>query len=285
MLATNIHKDLLLKVMKVADVYEFTVGKTGERPVDMVSVDGKKFKLTVPELTANFTTLQGKPIRMIRLTKNKHYLATKLQNTPCFAVKIPRGSNKQIEMPDGQVVEPGKVLVTHANHLVINGDYVDMSNGTVMTEAFFRKTCVLKEVSETFRKLLVSGGILKDENIKGTPIEVVKSTTATVAQSAPVTQPVQPEQPTLTVQTAPTPAAGVTLGQIINVVKAVGTDTIIGYTIVIDGQTIPLDIARTIQACHEGLISNATTVHNSVNNTYYLRGVGIRLEELPVDYM
>ena len=285
MLATNIHKDLLLKVMKVADVYEFTIGKTGDRPVDMVSVDGKKYKLTIDELTSSFTTLQGKPIRIIRLTKNKQYLATKLQSTPCYAVKVPKGSNKQIEMPDGHIVGPGKVIVVHANQLVVNGDTVDVSSGTVMTEAFFRKTCVLKEISETLRKLLVNNGVIKDENIK-----TVDTTEAIPAASSaqPIPQPVTQN----TIQPAPTTNvtqqvndANATLGQIVNVVKAVGTDNIIGYNVLINGQYIPLDVEHTIQACKEGLIGNATAVHNSSSNNYFLRGVGIKLEDLPVSYM
>lgn len=280
MLASRIHKDLLLKVMKVADVFEFTIAKTGDKPVDMVSVDGKKYKLTISELTGNFTTLQGKPIRIIRLNKNKQYLATKLQSTPCFAVKVPRGSNKQIEMPDGQVVGPGKVIVIHADKLVINGDFVDVSNGTVMTEAFFRKTCVLKEISETFKKQLVSKGVLKDENIATiTPdLTTAAPITETPVQTVqPVPQPVTPQPVT------PQPTPGVEGGKIVSVIKTTGSNSPVGYNVMIQGQVIPLDVANTMQACAEGLITNATVVSNA-NGTTFLRGIGIKLEELPVDY-
>lgn len=278
--ASSVHLDLLLKVMKVADVFEFTLTKTGERPVDMVSVDGKKYKLTTAELTANFTTLQGKPIKIISLTKNKQYLAAKLQSTPCYAVKVPRGSNKQIEMPDGQIVGPGKVIVINANQLVVNGDTADISTGTVMSEAFFRKTCVLKEISETLRKQLVAAGKLRDENI--TPMQTPTETVAPVSTpQTPVQTPIQPPVST----PAQSTASQAQLGQIVNVKKYAGTDEIAGYTVLINGEYLPFDVQNTIIACSEGLISNATAVTNSGTGKKFLRGVGIRLEDLPVEYV
>lgn len=282
MLATNINKELLLIVMKVADVYEFTISKTGDRPVDMVSVDGKKYKLTIQELISNFTTLQGKQIKVIRLTKNKQYLATKLQNTPCYAVKIPKGSNKQIEMPDGHIVGPGKVIVIHANKLIVNGDTVDISNGTVMTEAFFRKTCVLKEVSETFRRLLVNKGVLVDD---GTMSQTtIQAPTQVPVQSVdtPVQTPITPivQSPT---QYEPKKQE-VVLGKIVGVIKTPGTGITVGYTVFIENQLMQLDVEHTMQACDEGLIENATTVVNGNTGKKFLRGIGIRLEDLPISF-
>lgn len=280
MLATNINKNLLLKVMKVADVFEFTIAKTGDRPVDMVSVDGKKYKLTISELTDNFTTLQGKPIRIIRLNKNKQYVATKLQSTPCFAVKVPRGSNKHIDMPNGQVVGPGKVIVVHADKLVINGDYVDMSAGTIMTEAFFRKTCVLKEISEIFRQRLITGGIIVDDGqVSTTPTVEPVTTVNTEKPATQITE--QPtEQPVTHTEVQATSKA-----KIVSIIKQYGTDNVLFYNVYSNGEYVRLSVANTITACEEGLISNAAAVTNSKTGSKFLRGVGISLEDLPVDYV
>lgn len=279
MLATNINKELLLKVMKVADVYEFTIAKTGEKPVDMVSVEGKKYKLTIDELTRNFTTLQGKPIRIIRLTKNKQYLATKLQSTPCYAVKVPRNSTKHIDMPDGQVVGPGKVIVIHADKLIINGDTVDISAGTVMSESFFRKTCVLKEISEAFKKQLATKGILTDDTIK--PME---TPTNTAKSEEVVTEPAQVTQTTEEKPIQAQQSASATHGIIVSVIKNADMDVVIGYNVQLNGNIITLDVEHTLAACDEGLIGNATSVTNGATGKRFLRGIGVRLEDLPVVY-
>jgi hypothetical protein len=69
----------------------------------------------------------------------------------------------------------------------------------------------------------------------------------------------------------------------VSVIKTAGSNTPVGYNVMIQGQIIPLDVANAIQACTEGLITNATVVSNA-NGTTFLRGIGIKLEELPVDY-
>lgn len=280
MLATSINKELLLKVMKVADIYEFTITNAASKPVNLVSIDGTKYRLSKEELTANFTTLQGKPIRVIRMSKNKQYLAARLQSTPCFAVKIPKNSSKSIKMPDGQVVGPGKVIVVHQNQIAVNGDTVDISKGTIMTEAFFRKTCVLKEISDTLNKQLITSGVLKDENIKTTNPVPQPAQQPTQQPTQSVQQPTQPVQ-----QPTQQPVQSNSLGNVIEVCKYMGTNIVAGYKISINGEIMMLDVDRTMQACDEGLLGNITTVTNYTTGKKYLRGVGIKLEELPVSYV
>lgn len=292
MKASHINKNLLLKVMKVADIFEITITNVKEKPVIMLDASGKKYELTKSELVNNFTNLQGRKLRLISMKNNKPYLVAKLINLPCYAVKIPRGSDKQIELDDGRIVGAGKVIIVNENDLQINDGFIDINNGTVMSEALFRKTCILKEISIPLQQRLVKASLLKNStaNKKDMSIEQlvdkpVTDKTVTDKTAIDKTATDKPAMNTETSITSETTSKGSSEARIIKIFKQKGTDVVVAYAIQASDKVYTLYLEQAIIACEQHLISNATAVTNSGTGKKYLRGIGIKLEELPVEYI
>lgn len=302
--ATHINNKLLLKVMKVADIFEVKLSKTSTNPVSLVSVDGKKYDITKDQLVSNFTTLRGKRLSILSMKASQTYLVARLTNTPCFAVKIPKGSDKTIVMPNGHVVKAGKVIVIPSNKLVLDQEYSDVSNGTIMSEKMFRKTCVLVELSPELMERLKAADAFdnavaktaEQPNIK--PTEPKKTNDSWDSwEDDTKTQPAQTAQPV-----QPTPAASwdswedenkpqpkqptqknMVSGDIIKVIKNQMTNETVAYVILAAGKVYTLAPNQVISLADMGAIGNAAAVTNN-NGTTYLRGIGCSLDALPVEF-
>lgn len=287
---SHIHKALLLNVMKVADIFEIKIHNTKtDRPVEMLTFNGDKYLITKQELVDNFTDLQGKKLSMLSLKNNKSYLVAKLQSTPCFAVKVPKKSDKQIQTADGTMLGPGKVIVIHANKVIIDGDYADVSQGTVISEALFRKTCVLKEVSDEFRERLITSGVITDNDTMQTAGPIT---------SAPIVPPVsqnntfgeQPQRPLSSInleetQLEKSSAAVAQSVTVLKIIYYIGTTDVAGYLVNMNGQEYTITPEQLYNCCNDHIVTNVTTVTNHETGKQHLRGVGIKLEDLPIDYV
>ena len=278
---------LLLEVTEIATVYSARVAKSKDL-ITLTATSGATKNMTKAEFAAKkFCSINGKEIRLLTMKSGIDYMVYHIVNSNSFAIKVPRGNKSIIHLANGTDLTAGKALVIPMQKVVKNDDGTyDLSAGHVMSEAIFRKTCILRAVSN---ELLAQ--------IQNKPVEeVAQATTPIAAQPTTTTQPVTPpaqkvtpptqqptpvaEQPTATTQ--PKPAHKVNKGQITYIIKDRRNNTL-GYRVVTDkGAQYTLGESQVMNLCEQGAISNATVVHNNTTGKRYLRGVNCSLDDIPI---
>lgn len=276
--ASRIPAALLLEVTEIATVYSAKVAKSKDL-VMLTSTSGTTKNLTKAEFVAQkFCTISGKEVRLISMKADVEYIVYHIVNRHSFAVKIPRGNKSvlHLENESNTDMTAGKVLVVDESKLIMNEDGTfNLTSGHVMSEAIFRKTCILRSVS---KELLAQ--------IQNKPIEEIEQPDKSFTNlRQPVEQPTQQpiQQPQSTAQSVTTQPAQEETKAVRGRVVALGkdrADRLVCYFVYANESMYQYTPEQLMELCEQNLIANATVVHE--RGKRYLRGVGCRLEELRI---
>lgn len=285
---------LLLEVTEIATVYSAKLMK-GKDVVTLTSTSGTTKNITKAEFIAQrFCNINGKEIRLISMKSNTDYMVYHILNRHCFAVKIPRGNKCVIHLANGMDLTMGKTLVIEDKRIVRNEDNTfDLSAGHVMSEAIFRKTCILRSVSPELLAQIQNRPVAEIEQQSAAeqiPFEPISYTPTQQAQPAQQTQPMQATPITHMapgVQQPMKPQAQQKQATVKGVVLAQGKDelnNLICYFVSFGNSGVyRFTEKELISFCDKGLIENATAVRTSTST--FLRGINCSLSELPVRYV
>lgn len=270
--ASQIPSSLLLEVTEVATVYSAKLAKNKDL-IMLTATSGSTKNMTKAEFVAQkFCTISGKEVRLISMKAGIEYIVYHIVNRHSFAVKVPRGNKTIIHVTENFDLTSGKVLVVDEAKLVQNEDGTfDMSAGRIMSEAIFRKTCILRAVS---KELLAQ--------IQNKPIEEMPDSTIQIPAQRPIETTQQPVQAPNTISQQPLQTEE-TQKPIKGRVFSLGKDranNLVCYFVLVDDTVYQYTPEQLMELCEQNLIANATVVHE--RGKRYLRGVGCRLDELRI---
>ena len=283
----RIPKQIVDNVVQVSEVYQVQLVKSqvsNRKDVRVTDINGVTAEITRTDLVKNLLTLEGKPIRLIKLKYNKKYTMMRIIKTDCMAVRVPRECRSEFIRPNGAKVPHGVVLVMQAKDVKQDGDYLDMSNAKEIKDFLFRKLFSVAKLSSGISERLrlavkssytVDSNALKDNKVDmSDKIEQVKA-----IEQAPVTPKThvdavkKPEQDK--VDRRPRVVASV----------VDNNGNCIGYRIVsYDGSSSgAYTMAEVANLAREGKLMNVKFVQSAGKS--YLAGIGCSLKELPVEPM
>lgn len=270
--ASQIPSSLLLEVTEVATVYSAKLAKNKDL-IMLTATSGSTKNMTKAEFVAQkFCTISGKEVRLISMKAGIEYIVYHIVNRHSFAVKVPRGNKTIIHVTENSDLTSGKVLVVDETKLVQNEDGTfDMSAGRIMSEAIFRKTCILRAVS---KELLAQ--------IQNKPIEEMPDSTIQIPAQRPIETTQQSVQAPNIISQQPLQTEE-TQKPIKGRVFSLGKDranNLVCYFVLVDDTVYQYTPEQLMELCEQNLIANATVVHE--RGKRYLRGVGCRLEELRI---
>lgn len=269
-------------VVQVSEVYQVKLVKTqanNKKDVRITNMDGKVGEMTRSQLVENLLTLEGKPIRMIRLKYNKNYTMMRISKTDCVAVRIPKECESQFIRPDGSKVPHGTVLVVPAANVQKDGSYIDMTGAREIKDALFKKLFSVTKLSSGIseRLKIAVAGNKTDVNKavsnagktdKGRDIEAARNNVQ--PQVKPVSKPVETKKPE--------PAKAKAVASLVD-----PTGACVGYRIATpDGRSAAYSVMEVAQLAKEGKLDNVKYVQSD-NSKSYIAGVGCSLKELPVE--
>lgn len=273
--ASQIPSSLLLEVTEVATVYSAKLAKNKDL-IMLTATSGSTKNMTKAEFVAQkFCTISGKEVRLISMKAGIEYIVYHIVNRHSFAVKVPRGNKTIIHVTENSDLTSGKVLVVDEAKLVQNEDGTfDISAGRIMSEAIFRKTCILRAVS---KELLAQ---IQNRPVEEMPEETMQIPTQNTAETAqtPVQTPVQTPN-TDSQQTQQAELQKAIKGRVFSIGKD-RADNLVCYFVLVNDAVYQYTPEQLMELCEQNLIANATVVHE--RGKRYLRGVGCRLEELSI---
>lgn len=272
--ANSVPIDLILKVTRVADVFQIKLIRRKENPVELLSSSGESCKIDKITLINNFTDINGKRLSLLSMRYNKPYVVCKMLNLPSYAVKLPKNGQFIMEFEDGRKAKPGNIVIIQQAKLVVSGDKADFSQANIIPEKIFKKTCILTGVSESLgEKLNVAG-----QKVQEQPKQQVQQQ----QQEKPVVLP--SSNPNRNKPIPPIEKIDTAIGEITAVIKKAGSNQTMGYVITSNGTTYPLTVEQTMTFVNQKYISNAMLVKDKNTGKVFLRGNGISLADLPIQY-
>lgn len=284
---TKIPASLLLEVTEIVTVYSVKLTKNKDL-VMLTAASGATKNMTKAEFVGqHFCNLNGKEVKLISMRAGKEYIVCHIVNKHSFAVKVPRNNHEStIIISDNNKITAGKVLVVEEQKLVANEDGTfDLSKGHIMSETIFRKTCILRSVSdELLTKLHNNTAEAVDNSAHNDALLNVETKQQVVQQPQQPVQPVQ-QQPVQPVQQQSVQQPAQTAQQPVQkgTVVAIGKDRanrFVCYFVLVNDSLYEYTKEQLINLCDNNLITNAMAVRT--NDKVFLRGNGCRLEDLPI---
>ena len=229
----------------------------------------------------NLITLEGKPIKLIKMKYGKNYTMMRITKTNCVAVRIPRQCASEFIRPNGAEVRHGVVLVLPAKDVKQDGAYIDMSNAKEVREELFRKLFSVTKLSSGISerlKLAVKGSRanISDKSLSAESVDMgAKIEKATAIGNVNVSVSNQPGEQKVIEKPVDNRARVAA-----SFVDASGK--CVAYRIVAhNGMSRAYSIAEVAQLAKAGRLANVKFVSSERGD--YIAGVGCSLKELPVE--
>ena len=218
--------------------------------------DGSKY-ISREELYNNYMHISGNKVKMKYLASGKWYTLVRRVNRKCIAVGIPLNNNVMI---NSMAVNGGNVILCIGNRVV------------VVTKTQFKKMFIVK-FKPSVRNNRTANKIAR----KASNVEQARIKDEINRDIDNINERVKAEQ-----NTNRAISSGKETGKykiIANIVNA--GDNVIGYVIT-DRKGVKHEIpkSKAMMLCKEYKIANAEVVRNR-NQKEFIRGNGVRLEELP----
>lgn len=221
--------------------------------------DGQKKLISRMELIKNYTNLNGSKITMAGWHYNKKYTLMRNSKEPMAMLKIPRGSHHLITV-NGSELPKGTAVVCQ----IKDGQIIKANPAVYMPKEFVRMFLVAekadylsakKEIHNIKRTVQLTKEREEKKNLKvWNEKERVKKVDRELEQ-----------------------AKLVATMRIVN-----ARNQICGFVISNGKQMKMLNLAQTKELCRQKKIKNLVIVINENNNKEFLRGNGIKIDNLPV---
>jgi len=261
--------NLFYKVTMVRDIRQAIMlnknqVKRGEPDVVLVSPLGHQERITRNDLLKRFITPDGKRIKIGYWRYGRRYLVIENCDYKMGAFKVPRSSKFKITLPDGKSVNHGNYLVCP---MTKEGDILKNRAIIVKPEVFNRMFRIDKKPS--LRDNLFKQAILKKE-VGHTGVKSVIN---------------QAVNNNVEIKKANNIGKNETVAKFEAIKRIVRPDNgkIVGFVITDGKESRNLTVLQVMDLCRHKKIRNLTIVE--ANGKEFLRGVGIRIENLPAIVM
>ena len=289
---SRVPSQIVDNVIKVADVCQAMLMRNSretEKNVMLQSVGGKTTMINRTTLAKSFVTLEGKPIKILRLRYDKKYTVMHIQKTDCLAVHIPASSKSVFKKPDGSVVKHGTVMVIPAKDVDSSSGYIDMSNAEIISDKLFKKIYTTVKFSDAIQKRIDEVLTEKKTVGKAKDVEKVADNSSFDAGDSIKKASEWNEEPRKVVQQTPVKPSAAKVanaetpsGKAVMAVASVvdNTGKTVGYRLrAANGQEKIYNLREVAIYAMQGKIGNVKFVRS--DNGGYLAGINCSLKELP----
>lgn len=253
--------------------------KAGSPDVEIFFMNKSRTFVTRNEAIEKCRDAHGNRLNMNKIRDGKVYTVCIPSNIPIKVFKVPNYNKLSFSVrmmtPKGAVVRPVKTGVSIVYFVMANGK-VDKQHPLILSASVFKKSCLIKEPDRAAcmqRQAYAIADILKNKD------EAPKNSMEKQLESDRILSEAKDKGKNVTLK-ADTSAPFFAVGRIVRQ----GTyEQVIGY-IVSNGKVnkaLPLENVMTL--CKQKKMRNMCIVQTS-DGKEFVRGVGIRLETLPIAY-
>lgn len=233
----------------------------GTKDVIIKSKIDKKKLISRVELQKNFRDVHGKSLKIHRMKYNKKYVVvSKLNEIPMKSFYV-QGNKIKIIYKENKI-KNGSYIVCGLNE---NGN-IDKSNIRILPKSIFEKMFKLVQRANLNN---IKQEVMQLHQLKKIDIQNTKAINEKPWRPEPKKDEVIQNNK---IQT-----------QVIKRIMKNGK--IVGFIILENGNQVRINLLKARELCRNNMIKNITIVKHESTGKEFFRGVGIKLENIPVEYI